>query len=406
MKISSQEFHKFVQWFFTLNFSLTRENLLRLFAQTTSLFTLIATGGLFYKCMASRSCSLNFIPSSVKNYAANIFTSREKSVERKIKSIELYGADEDTLEALSEKDPQLTPLLADAVSAYIKKEGDYDKKAKAFCEELQAKFSYYLFVHLSPITYPDGSTYFVVDVVELKDESARLTFTSPSSRIAHNGPNSLLSNFDEYLKLGTKLSNEGKIKSSEQKVPEIWYTCFGHSHLALKPFQQIFVDSVENNLEALVEVFMEDTDDTKAAKIVFLLGYRKSGEDLMKVLTRRIRDENWEIRNNILKVFAFMAKHYPEIQLPLYYGIIPALNDPLATNRNEAAAILYHHLPNLVKQGKISNEVLPFEIKQAIPFLLKMEKLKQPKGHEYAKEILNFLEKQQYGFTVKNRNKE
>ncbi|MCI0382078.1 MAG: hypothetical protein L0207_03385 [Chlamydiae bacterium] len=413
---SSQEFRKFADFVFTFNPSVTKENIPRLFMQATLAAGLAFTGWFLYKCITSYCSS---IPDSIKGITTKFFgqeTILEKIKKRinehdvdvtSIKAIEIYGSDKSIDELLDEefKDSR-EKLLANALLGHLKKDKKLETGNKdQLCMTLKA-WHKLPFIDFSINTYLDGSTYLIFDVVESKDENTRLKFTSipDSVKIAHNDdPGDLLKKFDEYVNIGMNLYKTGQFEKGEEHVSGTWHTLFGHTHPQLKPYLETFIEGVKKHKEELIDILMRDIDDSKAAKIIFLLSYSYMEDctELVMILKKRIADQNGKIREHVFRVFAHIAKYHFIIELP-FSEILSAINDPLTIVRSKALKTLYHYLSHQ-KDGYIT-EVELNKIKEFIPILKKIEKLQQPNNHYFANEILRVL-KDHYGIDINKSEK-
>ena len=75
------------------------------------------------------------------------------------------------------------------------------------------------------------------------------------------------------------------------------------------------------------------------AHAAFLLAHIASGDRVVEHVLPAIRDPDGLVRNNALRVLAAIAHDHPEIAIPLD-PVLDALELPLTTDRNKAAAIL------------------------------------------------------------------
>ncbi|MCI0382079.1 MAG: HEAT repeat domain-containing protein [Chlamydiae bacterium] len=492
---SSQEFYKFVHWIFSVDLSLTKKNMPRLFTQAMGLLTLIAAGSFLYKSMASRSYSLSFVTSGIKNIATNWFGSRKEDTTTSVKSddtkdesslipikqltddekkqldgifllylednndqeyitkctqfcedfknnhslksvvfspttytngwtypaivvtseksavtlfgsptektFDVYGSKTITFEKLREDEKSQVAGLVASYRNNIDRE-IYDAKSLRFCEYFKKKYSL-AFVQVSHITYPNNNlTFTTVDLVEQQDAEVRLKFTKVNVTVEHNDPDGLLAKFGEYWKKGAELTMARKLQGVKNN-PEILHPLFGHTHQELAPYESIFSNGVEKHSNELIAIFRGDSNPSNSAKAAFLLGYKgkKEGNMVVAVLQERMQDEDQEIRNNVLRVFAFIAEYHHAIQLPLD-KILPLLNGPLTTDRNKAAGIVCQYLRH--QKGEFIKEAELDEIKKYIPTLQRMEQLNQPNNRLWAKEILKVL-KDSYGVDINKSEK-
>lgn len=306
------------------------------------------------------------------------------TMDKYIAGVDVFGTDRITPEELSKNESLgrcFQALLADQEETYAEiKEG--------LCSALQQEYGF-AFTDLSSVTYFKGEKwpiYCTLDVVEEKDKHVRLQFLPPPEG-TYEDPDGLLKEWENYFHLGWELMQTGEIKTSNEMRCQAFHCIWGHDHPLLAPFESRFIEGVERHQKELAEIFLNDSDSSKRANAAFLLAYMKDGQALVDLLQHRMHDVDYVVRNNVLRVFAYIAHDHPELKLPLS-KILISLNHPLTTDRNKAVGILH----GIVKQPTLDPADREWIKREGIPILLKMKELKQPNNRDFAIEVLKILE--------------
>ena len=121
-----------------------------------------------------------------------------------------------------------------------------------------------------------------------------------------------------------------------------------------------------------------------------LLAYMHDGAKLAKLLVPAFRDPSSLVRNDAMRVIADMARHHPEVEVPLD-PVLDALDYPATTDRNKAAAILTGLLER--EHSTVDRRRV---IERAGATLLAMLRLRQPNNHDFAFRILEAVSGEHY----------
>jgi hypothetical protein len=297
-----------------------------------------------------------------------------------IHGIDLFGSEHLTVEEMIASEPQLFTKFCEELRA--ENEEKVERIQQELSEKLKTRFDL-SFARLSAITYfekQEKIVYITFDVVEHKDASKRLNFLD-SPREVLDDPENLIAAWDLYMNTGMQLVAAGELDNQVVKC-SAFHSLFGHQHPKLAPFEKQFVEGAARNKEELIAIFLKDGREHYRANAAFLLAYIPNGEELVEILSKRLRDPSAEVRNNVMRVFACIAFEHPEIGLPID-EVLKALDFPNTTDRNKAAAIIFGILSHEPLFDLYSNKVLA-----ASKALLKMLKLKQPNNSEWAYQIL------------------
>ncbi len=299
-----------------------------------------------------------------------------------IKGIDLFGSDDLTAERLIEAEPVLYQKLCQA----IVEEKETAQIEQELCEKIQNLFSL-SYVNLANITYfnEEGKVvYLTFDVVTVQDAAERLVW-KPSPQGTFIDPEGLLGAWDAYMRTGIRLIQTGQMGNWEVKS-RAFHSLFGHEHPELKAYEQLFTEGATKHKQDLIQIFQEDQNEHHRAAAAFVLAYTVDGQELADVLAGGIDDCSGEVRNNVLRVYAQIARDHPEIQLPVEQ-IMRVFHFPQTTDRNKAAAVVY----GLISQKESLARYRKILLKEAAPVLLKMLQLKQPNNSDWAYEIFKRL---------------
>lgn len=296
-------------------------------------------------------------------------------------AVDLYGSERFTAEAL------LAPVAArfadferawfvDPASALpVKQQLERDLAEQA---DLAA-------VSFSIIEYyrPGRPSYLTIDVVERGDAARRLTFASPAADAADlPDPEGLLARYAEYEAKGFALLRDGATLVDPVADRETFHAVFGFAHPELAPYRAPLLDGARRHVDELAELLRRDRDPRRRGLAAFLLAFTTDGARVVRELAPACRDASPFVRNNALRVFAEMARHHPEVELPLA-PILAALDGPETTDRNKAAAIL----EPLSRRSELQATIR----RSAARTLVAMVALQQPNNRDFAGAILRIV---------------
>jgi hypothetical protein len=242
-------------------------------------------------------------------------------------------------------------------------------------------------VELSMITYyaPEKATYMTIDVVDAADRSLRMTFDdSPTGDV--DDPGGLLAAWGEYEEAGHLLMQAGEI---DQSTPcPVFHCVFGFAHPTLAPFAMVLGEGAAQHADALAAVLSDDADPLDRARAAFVLAHLSDGNMVAELMLGAFADPESLVRNNAMRVIAFMAMGDTEVAIPLA-PVLAALRYPSTTDRNKASAILSGLARREEHRAAIAAE--------AGDVLLAMLRLWQPNNHDFAYDILKTISGEDFG---------
>ena len=259
-------------------------------------------------------------------------------------------------------------------------------------EGLEAKIKAsgkFALVDVSAITYFNPNrTYLTVDLVDAED-TQRMAFR-PAPTATHPDPDGLIALWSEYQDAAMGLLMKGEIKfdpNNREKCP-FWH-CITFAHESLAKYKDAFATRVAPHEAELVEILRTDRDAKARAAAAFLLAHIADGKRVVDLMLPSIDDESELVRNNAMRVLALIANDHPELAIPVA-PIVHALQFPLTTDRNKAAAIL----DGIAKHDPTSHAAIKAG---AGALLVDMLALVQPNNHDFAYSILKAISGQDIG---------
>lgn len=243
----------------------------------------------------------------------------------------------------------------------------------------------FAYVRFSVIRYfqKGDPSFLTIDVVEPDDAERRMTFAKPpADATALPDPEGLLKKYGEYENKGFEVLGRHEKIEDPAASRELFHCPFGFSHKELAPYKATLVDGARKHVDELATIVRKDREPQHRAYAIFLLGFTSDGARVVRELTPACRDESALVRNNAMRVFAEMAMHHPEVEIPLA-PVLDMLDFPDTTDRNKASAVL----ASLVKKKELAPEIKQRSGKTLIAML----RLKQPNNHDFAIQILNTL---------------
>lgn len=243
----------------------------------------------------------------------------------------------------------------------------------------------FAFAKFSVIRYFQAGdpSYLTIDVVEPEDAERRMSFARPPADLAPlPDPDHLLAKYGEYEKKAFELLGRHEKIDDPAAAREFFHCPFGFAHAELAPYKTALVDGARKHVDELATIVHRDREPQHRAFAIFLLGFTNDGARVVRELTPACRDESALVRNNAMRVFAEMASHHPEVELPLA-PVLEMLDFPETTDRNKASAVL----SSLAKKKELAPEIR----RRAGRTLVAMLRLKQPNNHDFALAILNTL---------------
>jgi hypothetical protein len=296
--------------------------------------------------------------------------------------VDLFGTSRFTVEKL------LEPVHDRFIEYERLSVADQFEEAAKIQQELETALKQsggFAFLKFSMIRYfRDGDPrYLTIDVVEPADAERRMSFAKPpADATAFPDPEGLIAKYGEYETKGFELLRLREPIEDAASTRELFHCPFGFSHPQLGPYKAVLVDGARKHADELFAIVHRDKDAQHRAQAIFLLGFTSDGARLVREITPACRDENANVRNNAMRVFAVMAQNHSEVELPLA-PVLDMLDFPATTDRNKAAAVL----SALSKKRELAPEIR----RRCGQTLVAMLRLKQPNNHDYALMILREL---------------
>src|SRR5262249_2523762 len=160
----------------------------------------------------------------------------------------------------------------------------------------------------------------------------RMNFLPVPTR-AFSDPGHLLAEWEKYQDLAMKRMMSG-LALGAGKCPA-FHCVAGFEAPELRRFGKLFRREVPKHEKQLFTFLREDKDANHRAYAAFLLAHVRGGKKLVRELALNLRDSAETVRNNVLRVFGYIAKYHPELSLPVE-AIAETLRFPTATDRNKA----------------------------------------------------------------------
>lgn len=301
-----------------------------------------------------------------------------------LKGVDLYQSDQLTTEEVRAEFQNDLEALAEAQS-----DGDYERFGALYTsilEGVRAKGNF-AYVDLSPVQYyrdGDDVFYVTVDVVDVRDSTARMRFRPPPADTLAD-PGDLIAAWQDYQQEAIALLRSDQLPPLEDGACPALHCLTGFDHPALEPYLERFEHGVPQHRAALTGVLRRDAREAHRAAAAFLLAHTSNAQALADSLLPALRDPSSTVRNNAVRVL--MALAWQGADLPPA-PFVEALRYPSTTDRNKAAYVL----DALARRPGAGAEIMP-----AVPALLDLLRLQQPNNHAPAYSILKKLSGKDFG---------
>ena len=299
--------------------------------------------------------------------------------------VDLYGTSQLTLEAVNSRWGSDFTKLVQSLTG-----GDMDSflatRQKIVAEVRETgRFAY---VEVAVISYyTDGNPIYVtLDVVEQEDRATRMDFL-PAPTGNTKIPTESLRFGPSTEQRGFELSRKNELPPMKEPCPA-FHCVFGFEHPDLRKYLEPFRAGAAKHKRLLTDILRGDADASHRARAAYLLGHTTDADDLVGVLIPVIRDSSGEVRNNVMRVLAYIAEHRKDVRIPLA-PVLQATNFPNTTDRNKSLAIVAALADDPANREPI--------LREAGPRLLKLLYLLQPNNHDYAYSILKKISGEMFG---------
>ncbi|NBX84594.1 MAG: HEAT repeat domain-containing protein [Gammaproteobacteria bacterium] len=140
-----------------------------------------------------------------------------------------------------------------------------------------------------------------------------------------------------------------------------------------------FRKKVSQNPQFIIQTIEKDPILDRRRAAIFLLAYFKDPQEIARVLNQTLKDKNYYIRHDTLRVFGELYAKAPDITFDIQ-SVLQSLKADHVAERNKALIFVNE----MVSKQKYHQEVKQHAALQ----LVKLLKLKQPNNHDLAYEIL------------------
>lgn len=301
------------------------------------------------------------------------------------KGLDRYGSSQIALEQIKER-------FGDKIIRFAESYARQDMQAaERLYKEIVTgirQMGQFAHVELSTIIYyaSPQSLYLTIDLVDEKDRAERMNFLAePTKEFAE--PDGLFKLWQEYEQAGFALLAKGELKSTMPECP-VLHCLFGFDHPSLKKYLEAFNSGAAKHRQTFVEMLREDKDPEHRAYSAFLLAHLADADEVVRALLPSIPDRHSGVRNNAMRVLAFIAERRRDVYIPLD-PILKAINYPSTTDRNKSLYILSGVADNPKNRKPITQK--------AGPLLLKLLRLNQPNNHDPAYSVLKKISGKEFG---------
>ncbi|CAM4186274.1 HEAT repeat domain-containing protein [Corallococcus exiguus] len=234
-----------------------------------------------------------------------------------------------------------------------------------------------------------GTAYVVMDMVDAED-AARLRFL-PEPKGHPADPEGLVARWDAYKERLNMLQMLGKL--AEDSSCKVAHCIGGFGHPDLAAYEPEFLAKVPQQLDGLSAVLREESDPGKRGAAASLMAYAPTAEETVKRLEPFIRDPDYGVRNNVLRVLTATQEAATKPLLDVA-TVADAVALPNSSDRNKATYLLTYLLADLSPEAlKAQRAGL---IRQLGERLVEMSALQIPINSEPAILVLKQLSGEQY----------
>lgn len=196
----------------------------------------------------------------------------------------------------------------------------------------------FVYLGLSPVTYPGGSRIgFTVDVVDASDKQ-RLDAFLPKPTATFSDPDHLIASWHSYEKYGFNYFLRTKTAITFNKC-SAFHCVYGFERPELKSYEKKFNEGVPKYKDQLIAILRGDKDEQNRGAAAYLLAHLKDGKEVVDVLSPSINDSSSYVRNNAMRVIAQTSTKVSDANFPVD-DVIRALTYPSETDRNKAIYVL------------------------------------------------------------------
>ncbi len=272
-----------------------------------------------------------------------------------------FGKELDALrEALDSGDVERSTAVEASIVSALHKRGDF------------------ALIDIGVITYAKQvrTQYVSIDVVESADRARRMPFNpAPQGKIAD--PDGLQQLWSDYLQVVRKFIGASKAQRCEVLHCIVPF----NTDAELLPFLERINAKVRGNEQLLYDMAEKASSHGVRGNAIYLLAHSDDVDRLLPMLGRAIYDPSPYVRNNAMRVMAYIAEVYPERPYPIA-DLARAMEFPAATDRNKAGYVLSKLIASRHKQ-QIADLVLLSALRQL--------RLQQPINHDPAFDLLKGL---------------
>jgi len=232
-------------------------------------------------------------------------------------------------------------------------------------------------------TSVDHSMYITFDIVDEADRG-RLAF-SPMPQRTVADPGGLLADWKSYYDIGAALSRRGQMPVDRPDCPG-FYCLWGGATPELDALQQKFIVGATAKDRELRTVMAHEADAEKRAGALFMLSYGTRGERVVEACLVALKDPAPVVRGAGLQILADIINHRKDLRVDAD-KIIPLLDDPSSSARAKTLGLLVP-MVDVPEQRK--------KILAAVPRLIDILKLSEPRSHDLAFTVLGQLARKSF----------
>lgn len=266
--------------------------------------------------------------------AADIYGLSEQKTQQMMKR---YGKELSVLEEMLQKEIPKNP--GDEPRASQSQER-LQKKRQALINEIM-KDNGFLSVDLQVVFYPDqNQLYSTLEVID-KQHPERMRFLNTTSKASSDKKRvhqpDLIESMMKYEELAFQLVMHKKV-SAHSPCP-VYHCTVGFEHPQLKPYLSRFNRGGVHEKAFIEKTLNHDSDPERRASAVFLVGHYQDPDEIIKVLSPHVTDQNEGVRNNVMRVIGSTLQKMKVHDMDVS-PFLDALDSPYTTDRNKALYVL------------------------------------------------------------------
>ncbi len=313
--------------------------------------------------------------------------------------VDVYGVNPKTAAHIQQRyEKQVRLIETKLMSDFIKTGRDHQNthkddsllvKKNKLIQQIQ-QYGDFKYVNFQTVAYPGKKTIYTTIEVISKNQPERLKFiTNKSNGVTVPSQHDLIYQMILYQNKAMELLMSNQLDLKDHSCP-VYHCSVPFNHPALRPYLAQFNQGAIQQRAKIIQTLNQDPDPQRRAAAAFLIGHFTNPHEIIALLSPRIVDQDYGVRNNILRVIGetiYRAKITELDPLPF----LSLLSSPYATDRNKALFILL-----TIAESKAGKQKI---IQQDKGSLLAILRLKQPNNHDIAYLILKKISGKDFGDT-------